>query len=324
MLVLAREREEHANPFHATTDFLNAFFALHVAGVVDGVAGSRAGVERVQVLLLDEQEGPFDAPVLGRVFSPRHPVLRAGALRRDGGAARLRLPHAVFVPPGYSNMLLAHVVSEGDCHHGTQLLQSFRTFVLSAFPALAEEAHGRGRSGRLGTGTGGAGRPVAVTFVSRRPYNHFVPHAFIGRQVDNEEALLAALREAPGAGAVEVQRHDFAQLSVEAQLAIMAGTEVLVGMHGAALTLALYMPSHGAVLELWPKDRDMWRCFEHLSAMAGLEYRRWENTDPTRLRVDGAGDYTNVDVEQVTPLFVAAVESARRRRGLRVEDGRTG
>ena len=45
---------------------------------------------------------------------------------------------------------------------------------------------------------------------------------------------------------------------------------------------------------------------------------------PSGFELGTAGDYTNVDVEQVTPLFVAAVESARRRRGLRVEDGRTG
>jgi hypothetical protein len=73
-------------------------------------------------------------------------MLRVSALQREaaaggnGAAARLRMPHAIFVPPGYTNMLLAHVVTEGDCHAGTQLFQSFRTFVLSAFPQLAEEA----------------------------------------------------------------------------------------------------------------------------------------------------------------------------------------
>jgi hypothetical protein len=313
VLLIAREREEHANPFHATTDFLNAFFALHVAGVIDGLSGSRAGMERVQVLLLDEQEGPFDAPVLGRVFSPSHPVLRVSALQREaaaGASARLRLPHAVFVPPGYTNMLLAHVVTEGDCHAGTQLFQSFRTFVLSAFPQLAEEAHGRGRSGRPAR----EDAPVAVTFVSRRPYNLFVQHSFIGRQVDNEEALLAAMRAVPG---VAVERRDFARLGVEEQLGVAAASEVLVGMHGAALTLALYMPPHGAVLELWPKEEGIWRCFEHLAAMGGLDYARWANPSPARFRVDAEGDYTTVDVDQFAALFRGSVEAARRRRGLR-------
>ena len=103
-----------------------------------------------------------------------------------------------------------------------------------------------------------------------------------------------------------------------------ASTEVLVGMHGAALTLALYMPQHGAVLELWPKDDGIWRCFEHLAAMAGLDYARWANPSPLRFRTDAAGDYTTVDVAQFAELFRGSVESARRRRGLRAEQPAAG
>ena len=49
VLLVTRERTEHANMFHATTDFLNMFIALHMAGVIDGVAGSRRGLHDVQV-----------------------------------------------------------------------------------------------------------------------------------------------------------------------------------------------------------------------------------------------------------------------------------
>jgi hypothetical protein len=41
VLVDARERTEHANLFHATTDFLNMFATLHVAGVIDGTVATR-------------------------------------------------------------------------------------------------------------------------------------------------------------------------------------------------------------------------------------------------------------------------------------------
>jgi hypothetical protein len=325
VLVLARERAEHANPFHATTDFLNAFFALHAAGIVDGLSGSREGMGRVQVLLLDEQTGPFETPLLKRVFSPDHPLLRVSSLldkqRDEGGRGLLRLPRALFVPPGYTNMLLAHVASEGDCHAGTHLFQSFRRFVLAAFPTLASKDVLDGDVGGGGPVSAGAGAapaspPVAVTFISRRPYTEFVEHTFIGRQVDNEDALLDAMRQVPG---VRVRLHDFARMPVEAQIETMARTEVLVGMHGAALTFALYMPHHGAVVELWPKDRDMWRCFEHLSAMGGLWYRRWMNTNPSAFRVDGAGDYTTVDIAAFSAMFAEAVEAARSRRGTKLE-----
>ena len=74
-LFITRERNEHANLFHAMTDFLNAYQALHMLGVIDArregyvwrsaVAGSarrdidcgrhRDGMENVGVVLLDEQ-----------------------------------------------------------------------------------------------------------------------------------------------------------------------------------------------------------------------------------------------------------------------------
>jgi hypothetical protein len=48
-LLVARERGEHANLFHASTDFLNIFLTLHAAGAVRGARGARAGLEDVQV-----------------------------------------------------------------------------------------------------------------------------------------------------------------------------------------------------------------------------------------------------------------------------------
>ena len=85
-------------------------------------------------------------------------------------------------------------------------------------------------------------------------------------------------------------------------------------MHGAALTYPLYMPSHAAVIEFWPKLGDMWRCFEHIATMSGLIYERWANPDPSRFREDPKGDYTRVDTVAFKDMFdsvVARVESRR-------------
>ncbi len=311
VLVVARERGEHANLFHATTDWLNAFIALALAGVVDPVTGARGGMHRVQVLLLDEQQGPFEELFYKRVLSPSHPLLTGGGLRaRGAGAPPLRLRRALFVPPGYTNMLLSHVASEGDCHSRTALLQGFRAFVL-------------GGAGLLGAAAPPpAGVPLRVTLVSRRPYTAAgVEHPFMGRQVDNEGelkgALEAALRAAlaPAGGAAVVTLADLALVPAEEQVGLMAArTDLLVGMHGAALTYAALLPPWGAVVELWPKDRDMWRCFEHLAAMAGLQYERWENTEPAAFRADERGDYTRVDVGAVAAMVARAGAGALTRR----------
>ena len=51
VLVVARERGEHASIAGASADLLSMFATLHVAGIIDGPAGGRAGLEDVQVLL---------------------------------------------------------------------------------------------------------------------------------------------------------------------------------------------------------------------------------------------------------------------------------
>lgn len=76
-----------------------------------------------------------------------------------------------------------------------------------------------------------------------------------------------------------------------------------VGMHGAALTHALFLPPWGAVLEMWPKTREMWRCFEHWSQLGGHAYERYENTDPHNFNADKNGDYTRIEPEKYMTHF---------------------
>ena len=158
-----------------------------------------------------------------------------------------------------------------------------------------------------------AARPLRVTFVSRRPYRVAgIDHGFIGRQVDNEDSLLDAARAALAASGAVLQRVDLAPMPVPEQVALVARTDILIAMHGAALSWAALLPPHAAVLELWPKDGDMWRCFEHLAAMAGLAYERWANPDPARFRADDGGDYTRVDEAAVADILrrlVATVDA---------------
>lgn len=43
--------------------------------------------------------------------------------------------------------------------------------------------------------------------------------------------------------------------AVDQQLAAVAGTDILIGMHGAALTYAFLLSPHAALVELWPQVR---------------------------------------------------------------------
>jgi len=311
VLLVARERGEHQNLFHATTDWINCYISLVLAGIVDPLTGGREGMGQVQVLLLDEQSGPFEDAWYGRVLSPSHPILRASGLRTEAKQL-LRLRRALFVPPGYTNFMLSHVLSEGDCHARTQLLEGWRRFVLTGL-GLKEPQ-------KMGWLAGGSatGRAVRITFISRRPYEG---HGAVGRQIDNEEDLLDALRALgsvplsngdatpPHTPAVVVTRVDFAGMDAVAQVTLIAEeTDVLVGMHGAGLTYASLLPPWGALVELWPKQSDMWRCFEHLATMSGMFYERWANSDWGSYREDAMGDYTRVDSPAVIAIVKRAVQ----------------
>ena len=50
------------------------------------------------------------------------------------------------------------------------------------------------------------------------------------------------------------------------------------GMHGAALAWTLLMPEHAGVIELWPQEEGVWRCYEHTSHWSGLLYRYTPHT----------------------------------------------
>jgi hypothetical protein len=153
VLVVARERGEHADMFHTTTDFLNMFATLHVAGVIDGAAAGREGLDDVQVLLLDEQRGPYEEAFIRPVFSPMHPILYVSTLKAQG-MARLRLRRALFVPPAYSNILHAKPEmldglraadgSHGYCTTpgGSRLLRRYRGFALGGMSVALQPAGG--------------------------------------------------------------------------------------------------------------------------------------------------------------------------------------
>jgi hypothetical protein len=89
---------------------------------------------------------------------------------------------------------------------------------------------------------------------------------------------------------------------------------VQIAMHGAALMYPLYMPTYGGVVEFWPKNNDIWRCFEHVATMSGKIYQRWENPDPARFRTDAGGDYTNINIDEFRSMFASVLDGVEARR----------
>ena len=145
-----------------------------------------------------------------------------------------------------------------------------------------------------------------LTLISRRPYSLAgVGHSFMARQIDNQEEVISSISKAVG-DHVNVNVTDFARLHVRAQLAKIASTDILVGMHGAALSYVVFLPPWASMVEMWP--RISWKCFQHMSVLSGIFYQRWENRGPVRR--DKSGDYTTVNVDEFIPIVLRAVDCA--------------
>lgn len=93
------------------------------------------------------------------------------------------------------------------------------------------------------------------------------------RRITNEGALIQALSKLEH---VNLRVHRFANLSIAEQLAIVDSTDVLVAMHGAALTHTLFMRPGTSVLELFP-----WvfrkTIYQNLANAMGVYYQMWQN-----------------------------------------------
>ena len=68
--------------------------------------------------------------------------------------------------------------------------------------------------------------------------------------------------------------------SVKEQLKVIAGTDILVGMHGAGMTHIMFLPSHAGCFEIFPKYADFHDKNKALAKWKGLHYLRWKNADP--------------------------------------------
>ena len=294
-LFVTRERGEHVNIAHTVTDWFAAFQALRVLAVDPA---------RVAVVILDNHvQGRFD-PLWGTLFSRRRPLARAAALRRN--ATAVRYAHAVFSPPGYSSVLLTTPWHETRCHGVVDSLQEFSQFVLDRVGVAWEDSLAR------------AG-PVRILFVSRKPYNaKDTKHAFMGRQIVNEDDIVRKLQTDPALkAAASVVRVDFARIPIEDQIRAVAAADVMIGMHGAGLAHALWLPRNGAMVELRVKNDAHWRIFENYAQWGGRGVHVWVNKNKANFRKDKAGDYLTIDwadFRRTVWEVVEGLQAARMRR----------
>lgn len=157
------------------------------------------------------------------------------------------------------------------------LIEDFRAFFL--------ERHGVADDQRLNCSA------LRVTFIWRRDYVSHPrnPEGRVNRQISNEYELLSSTRRLLSNTSV-VQGVQLETLSMAEQLELVAHSDVLLGMHGAGLMHAVFLPRHGGLVELFPSYWPRTFRFKKVADWRRLKYSRWVNTNE-RIEQPGRSTY---------------------------------
>lgn len=236
------KREGSHNPWHSLMEIWSMTMTLDVLRMakepsINALFYSMSDVDNTQVMILDNyDEGPyFD---LWSLFAKR-PTVRARNM-----TTALTTSENIIVPlPGASNPVWQ---GDWDIHNcdRSPLLTTFAQRILS-FYNLA---------------TIPASHPdIVLTFIDRRST----------RRLLDQDSHLAALRaHIPH---LKVQSIDFATLSFAEQIKAVRGTDILVGVHGAGLTHAMFLPESAVVVEILPEGLEH-KGFRNFAALLGHAY----------------------------------------------------
>ncbi|CAH1786626.1 unnamed protein product [Owenia fusiformis] len=125
-----------------------------------------------------------------------------------------------------------------------------------------------------------------ILFVWRHDY---VAHprnknGIISRKITNEIELLNVTRERfPSHNIIGIQLD---ALDIGKQLRTISNTDILIGMHGAALAYSIFLPIGSTVIELFPNKGRNWH-FEYLAKWNKCFYQSWYNNDTQRFDSNG-------------------------------------
>jgi hypothetical protein len=267
VLFVAREKGEHRNAFHATTDFMNAFIMLELFDLLP---------LEVQVLILDNHPPSALDDFWNRVISKKEPFAKS----IDYSNQVVLFSRVIFSPPGYSNVFYPGLNSLQHCLERVPLFSGFSHFVKESFnvsvPPVSDS--------------------LKVLVIDRKPRLPLYPK--MSRQFSDTDSVKRTLLLAGESLSVpvHVSVEDFATRSLEEQIQISASHDIMVGIHGAALTHAFWLPQSGGLIELRPNSNQDWFCFAHLAHYRGLQYDIWFNSDSGRIHLDDSGELIDVDL----------------------------
>ena len=122
---------------------------------------------------------------------------------------------------------------------------------------------------------------MSLLIISRRDYVTHArnPAALLRRKIANEPELEAVLRTRNPH--FRIRSVQLERLTMQQQLRLAANTDVVVAMHGAGLTHAIYLPGKSALVEMVPSRMAAGnRHFQAIARWRRLQYERWTSQRP--------------------------------------------
>lgn len=282
------KRFEYVNLHHCTTEWYNTYLGVRRLGLRP---------QDVHVLLIDAHPAAILDNVWAALFGgfsrigeyrssvfTQKPTMLPSIPDPEGDPKKPRsrlilADRAVWSPPGYHSPMTRlktpyiHLIEEFRDH----FLTSHGLEVTPVVPLAAGENPSHSRC-----------RPRLVVIL-RRNYVSHPRQRTVGRKFANEQEILYHLQNAtvslPSGEMVplldSVVGVQLDLLSMQEQLKFTGNADILLGVHGAGMTHAMYMPHQSAVVELFPmasagKNFD----FEAIARWKDHVYVPWRKSTP--------------------------------------------
>lgn len=266
--VLFVSRWDTTNQYHATEDFLQAWVTMLVADI---------DPRNTVVVRLDTKAmGPFTSFFNYALSNKAIPRIEKTDLQATTDLINIvdwaqKMPTACFsravfgifaVPSPVSFHVYSLHPSPTSCRPpDTQIFTSFKDFMIDTFNFLPDSQLP-------------IRKEVHVTFISRKG---------VLREIKNEDKLLKTISETvcgnPEKCELVLEVFDFQKLTFYQQLSVARNADILLGMHGAALTSAIYLRSTAALIEIGHPSRSGNQHFNNLARYMGLRYRYIDGDD---------------------------------------------
>ena len=242
--ILVRREDVRPNLWHELMQVSSMVWTLDVLRMTRDASNgaplfTAEDIENTRVLILDDMEdGPFYD--LWTMFAKR-PITKISQISEIdfGDSENIIIPLA-----GKSNPMWQGDWKPHSCSHSA-LLSVFSDRVLDFF--------------KVDRTVKKDDSPLVLTFIDRHEK----------RRLMGKEDYVEELRKTyPD---VKVQMVNFAAIPLAEQLKVIRGTDILVGVHGAGLTHAMFLPPDSALVEILPAEFQH-KGFRNLAQMLGHRY----------------------------------------------------